>query len=190
MKNRILSLIVCALFAVTLLFSCGERTPEATVDGYMKACVEFDREKMNEFFPTGAEDQDTQVDDDTYTIMFKRIKYGIGTSEITGDTATVNVTITTLDMKTIMGEIISDLIGQAFSHIGDDSFDSDAYANELLAEKMNAEDAPTVTNEAVVNLNKDGSGKWIISDESQNTDFIDALTGGLMSMSGVFDEIG
>ena len=44
-------------------------------------------------------------------------------------------------MKTIMGEIISDLIGQAFSHIGDDSFDSDAYANELLAEKMNAEDA-------------------------------------------------
>ena len=43
MKNRILSLIVCALFAVTLLFSCGERTPEATVDGYMKACVEFDR---------------------------------------------------------------------------------------------------------------------------------------------------
>ena len=55
---------------------------------------------------------------------------------------------------------------------------------------MNAEDAPTVTNEAVVNLNKDGSGKWIISDESQNTDFIDALTGGLMSMSGMFDEIG
>ena len=56
MKNRILSLIVCALFAVTLLSSCGERTPEAIVDGYMKACVEFDLEKMNEFFPTCAED--------------------------------------------------------------------------------------------------------------------------------------
>lgn len=189
MKLRKIAATLCTLFTIVLLTSCGTATPEATVDGYMKACINLDAEKMNEFLPTG-NTSEIPKDDDTYTNLFKRLKYKIGSSTIDGDTATVQITITALDMKTIMGEMIADLFGQAMSHIGDDSFDSDAYSKNLLSEKMSAEDAPTVTNDAVVNLEKNADGKWVISSEEKNSEFINALTGDLMSIADSlgFDE--
>lgn len=189
MKLRKITATICTLFTIILLASCGTATPEATVDSYMKACISLDAEKMNEFLPTG-NTSEIPKDDDTYTNLFKRLKYKIGSSTIDGDTATVQITITALDMKTIMGEMIADLFGQAMSHIGDDSFDSDAYSKNLLSEKMSAEDAPTVTNDAVVNLEKNADGKWVISSEEKNSEFINALTGDLMSIADSlgFDE--
>lgn len=185
MKLRKIVTALFMLLTIVLLASCGTATPEATVDGYMKACIALDAEKMNEFIPNG-NTSEIPKDDDTYTNLFKRLKYKIGSSAIDGDTATVQITITALDMKTIMGGMIADLFGQAMSHIGDDSFDSDAYLKNLLSEKMSAEDAPTVTNDVYVNLEKNDSGKWIISSEEKNSEFINALTGGLMSMADSF----
>lgn len=185
MKTRKSTLIICILVTLALLVSCGAATPEATVDGYLKACINLDSAKMNEYFPSN-DAAEISTDGDNFTNLMKRLKYKINGSEVSGDTATVEVTITALDMKTIMGEIVSDLLGQAFTHIGDEDFDSEAYMNELLSEKMSAEDAPTVTNDVTVNLEKDASGKWIISSEEKNIDFLNALTGDLMSIADSF----
>lgn len=187
MKSRKIALFLFTIFTFTLLTACGSTvaTPEATLDGYMTAWVNLDSAKMNEYFPSG--NQEEIPDDDTYTNLPKRTKYTIGAAETDGDTATVKITITTLDMKTIMGEVISELMGQALSHMGDDSFDSEAYTNELLSKKMSAEDAPMTTKEVTAYLEKDTDGKWILSAEDKNTDFINALTGDLMTIADSFN---
>ena len=167
-----------------LLTACGSASPDATVNGFLKACVALDIEKMNEYCPSIATDP-IPVEENAYADYFKKLKYEVGDFLTTDTTAVVSVTITAIDLKTIMGSIIADLFGQALTHIGDESFDSDAYANELLAKEINAEDAPTVTNTVNVNLEKNDSGKWIISEESENPEFFDAICGGILSLDGL-----
>lgn len=179
MKNKIITIIMAAIIVFTLA-SCGAQgDPKGTVDAYMKAYQKLDAEKMEECFPG----QGASIDEETYgySDFFSRITYELEDTTQDGDKATQKIKITTVDMAALMTEIIAEAATEMLSHLGDSDFDSDAYMSELLREKMSSPDAKLITSTVTVNLEKNADGKWIISAPEQNGEFLNALSGGLVT---------
>ena len=180
MKRKILSVVLAVIFMFALA-SCGASDPKGAVDSYMKACQKLDTEKMYEYFPG----QGTSIENDALgesdIDFFSRITYELGETSVDGDKATQKIQITTVDMATIMTELVTELTAEMLTNLGDSEFDSEAYVNELLAEKLSNPDAKLITTTVTVNLEKNSDGKWIISSPDQNAEFLDALSGGIVN---------
>ena len=181
MKNKLITIIMAAIIVLTLA-SCGaQNDPKSTVDAYMKACQKLDGEKMEEYFPGQGSAIDEEAYGDSESDFFSRITYKLEDTAIDGDKATQKLQITTVDMATIMAEVISESATEMLSHLGDSEFDSDTFINELLREKMSSPDAKLITTTVTVNLEKNADGKWIISAPEQNIEFLNALSGGIVN---------
>ena len=180
MKRKILSVVLAVIFMFALA-SCGASDPKGVVDSYMKACQKLDTEKMYEYFPGQGASIENDALGESDIDFFSRITYELGETSVDGDKATQKIQITTVDMTTIMTELVTELTAEMLTNLGDSEFDSEAYVNELLAEKLSNPDAKLITTTVTVNLEKNSDGKWIISSPDQNAEFLDALSGGIVN---------
>lgn len=169
--------ITAIILAVGMMFSlmaCGNNSPEKALDTALANAQSGDASAFQSVILSDDEsslDSSTdEHDQEMYLTLFKKITYKIGKAEITDDTAKVPVTITTLDMKTIMTNYLT----EAFSNLMNKDFDGDTWIKNAMV----AEDAVTTTLTATVPMIKT-DGVWKINNAEDVTGFANALTGGL-----------
>ena len=177
MKNRMKKLLSLML-ALALAFSltaCGKQSAEA----YIKN--ELDQFKKGEGLESVGEDLSPEI----LQALLDNFSYNILSAEENGDTATVTVELTNLDMTTVVNNWLGQLLVFAF----DQSLQSD---NEQLSEEeldavmydmlyacMTAEEIGPVTNAVTLAMNRTEEG-WKLDSVSMNA-LTDAMMGGFFS---------
>ncbi len=108
------------------------------------------------------------------------LDFVIGEEKIDGDTATVQVEITSHDLSTVLGEAFSEYfqqaLGMAFSGASDE--DLSALFGDIFISKIDAQAEKTHVATTTFNLTK-VDGKWKL--DKLSDDNIDCLLGGLTS---------
>ena len=107
--------------------------------------------------------------------LYAKMNYVIGESKVDGETATVAVTITMVDLSAVL----ADYMKEALSHIVEGDWDADG---SYFMEMLKAEDAPTKDFPVTVHMVKTEEA-WELAEDG-NDDLKDALTGGLISSLG------
>lgn len=111
---------------------------------------------------------------------FKSFEYTVGDESIDGDTATVEVTIKTYNMNTVLGAFISEYFQQGFalalSGAGEDQLN--ALASQILTSQL---ESAQMDYEKTVPLKMSKvDGKWVVDNLSDQDGFVNALTGGMI----------
>lgn len=183
------------LVALTLVFSmaaCADSNfpkAEESVNGFFKALSEADLETARTYCISDSDNfkfTDPQ-EEKMIKLIVQKAKHEIVSSTEDGNTATVKVKVTNLDMEKIFEDVMTNLMGEVFDATLEGKEYSDEETTELtlkyLEESMSKPDAPVVTNELDVTLNKDTGKKiWVIRDDDA---FVSGITGNL---DGVLDE--
>jgi len=109
--------------------------------------------------------------------IFSHLKYDIKSQEISGDTAKVTATITSLDMVRVIGQLFSELMPMAFAAAFSDQSESDmdAMFEQYMMNAISDPNAPTTINDVVINLKK-VDGQWLIEPDEK---LANSLTGNL-----------
>ena len=177
--RRLGILIVVAILTYTMT-GCGEvRKAENSVNNMFKAFQNLDFEVSKEYIDL--EEVEEQDDINAKAIMenlFQELEYQIISSEkIDKDTVNVKVKITAVDMKPIFRDFFVDYIAHAFSYAlsGDEMTEEEQEAKmqEILLQSIKDRGSQTVTNEVVLEVNRQGK-VWKV--ESSDT-FVNALLG-------------
>lgn len=161
-----------------------------TVSEFLDAMKSYDLEALAEYY-SDATDSDYTLDDFSYAedeagyaemmdamkTMMSAMDYEIIDSQVDGDTAVVNVSITSIDMSAVMTTYIANAFSLAYSNLDATEDELTVLMMQAFGDAIEANIDNTVTNEAAVNLEKvDGDWK-IVGDET----FINAIYGGLLS---------
>lgn len=120
---------------------------------------------------------------DAIRVAFSRLSYEIGEPTTDGDTATVPVTITAVDMPKVFGEAIATAFEAIFEHLFDDDYSEDEtnkLLEETLVEGLKNPAAGMVTKNLVIPLKKVEDIWRILYDDESGLDIANAVTGGLM----------
>lgn len=178
------------LIAILLMFSMtacsGSNFPKAeeTVKGFFEALNKSDFKAAESYCAStssnGFKFEDPQ-EEKFAKLIFARTKYELVTSKEEGNKATVKIKVTNLDLPKIFETMMTDLISKMTDAAlrGEDI--SEKKAEEMtmkyLEESMLKSDAPVLTKELDVTLNKDNKKKmWVISD---NDDFVKGIVGNI-----------
>ena len=200
------------LLMITLVFtftSCGgtsktqtdQLTPIETADKFLAGLKAKDLEAVEEYYEgdigdlTMLEEEDEPALADVINAMVDKIfdfDYVLGNEKIDGDSATVEVELTTYDFGGIIQEIMGGLMEDAFALklTGMSQEEMEAEINELIGGKFK---------EALDNAAKDHTikvpmeltrkdGKWVVKDLASSKDFLNALSGGLMELADSLQE--
>lgn len=171
MKKLTSLFLAAALLLLAVLFvSCGGKSPSQVLTEELEALRKGE---------ASASDGEmlTDADMEMQKIIYENMRYTVGEEKISGSTAAVAVEITVIDIKTVFSQYLA----EAFTHAADENWDPDG---EAMLGMMASPDAPTVTKNVTVNMVKT-DGEWVI-DENGNDDFLDAISGGLLSyLSGL-----
>lgn len=106
--------------------------------------------------------------------LFGAMTYEVGQETIQGDSATVQVTVTNVDLSGVMPKLMTNVAAAALTG-GDGELDYLQLLTDLLEEEIAA--GKTKTTEAELNLQK-RDGVWKVE---QNVALADLLTGGMFS---------
>lgn len=171
--KKLVSLFLTAALLLTalLLVSCGGKTPSQVLTD------ELEKLRSGEIF----EDGDTSLTDEDMEMqkrIYENMKYTVGEEKISGDTATVALEITVVDMQAVFTKYLS----EAMAHMGEEDWDADG---KVMLDILAAADAPTTTKNVTVNMVKT-DGSWTVAEEN-NDDFLNAVSGGLF---GYLNEFG
>ena len=179
MSNIIMSI---TLLAVLVLVGCSgsdspsSPAPAKVVTSFLDAIKNSDFEKAIQY--TGNQDGDFLNNEEELPVfaqeLFSKFTYSNVTEFIDGDTAYVGADITTVNMSTVMAEIIGEMIGYAFSGLPDEQIET--MTEDLFRERINASDALMTTGSIEFELVKTDS-QWIIT---PNDGLANVLTGGLI----------
>ena len=176
---------VLILLSFSALSGCQKSSPEAAVKGFMEAVKTMDSDEMAKYCVDDGSGSELPAsdDEDAQFIMpiFKSLTYKIVSTEKPDDVAAVTLEITTLNAKDAITSLLSELMLTALSHMGDDDFDEDAYYAQRIEEALSREDLDTVTTTVVLDLVKSEDGEWLVTGLDDNSEFLDAMTGGLLS---------
>lgn len=198
MKKIIISLLALGLLSLSLS-ACAQK-PKA--EDALKAFLDINKTEEDadyrEYFdakvdiletdPTQSEDapflNETEIQD-KMTELFMGFTYEIKTTEEAkdGKSAIITVKMTTVDMATVFNSFMTDYIARAMqlAFSGGTEEQIQALASEVMLEKLNA---ATLNKDHIVevkmNYNADEK-KWYIEGGDTNKEFLDALTGGMIS---------
>ena len=194
--------IVVLILAISLcltLASCGssQPTPTDVVNTYLAAIKSDDTETISKVYAGETSDADFEMaDSDAYgddlsknlEEKFLSFDYEVKDETIDGDKATLKVLVKTYDFGDIFSQTLEEYINQAFSNLFSDISEEelDSMMEEIMAEKLNAT-AKDYENTGTVNLTKTEDG-WIIDKFADDSDFINALTGGLMDYANKLND--
>lgn len=187
MKKEISILLVLTfIFALTACAPAREKASDA-VEKAITAIKEQDSESIEKYF--GIENPDDTLNEDEFFaeeeyfgLFVKNLSYEILESNENGDTATVKVSITNLDMGKVISAYISELFNIVieYAFVPEEEQPTDEEMEKLYVEKFASvmeSDIPTVTKTVDVTLTY-SDGCWRIGDSKE---FIDALLGGIVS---------
>lgn len=108
-----------------------------------------------------------------YNACVKHFSYEEPAVTVDGDTATVTINVTNVDIKQVFANWESEALEYAgseeaqsdYESIGEDGIMEKVF--EMLYSKLDADDAPLTTADVQIDFKKDSDGSWVPSDESQ-----------------------
>lgn len=172
MKVKILILLSMLLFVV----SCGTHPAQKEFERQMKVIQSGNLSKF------GKASGDVVVILNQFSKMYgegmKKITYKINKVEAKGDTATINVTIKSPDLKPYMPELQSRMSEKLSKAMPKNNEELQTQISELFNEKFNSKDLKYTEKTLDVKYVKNGKD-WEMSDE--NEEFFKILTFGLMN---------
>ena len=172
MKVKILILLSMLLFVV----SCGTHPVQKEFERQMKV---IQSGNLSKFGKAGG---DVAIILDQFSKMYgegmKKITYKINKVEAKGDTATINVTIKSPDLKPYMPELQSRMSEKLSKAMPKNNEELQSQISELFNEKFNSKDLKYTEKTLDVKYVKNGK-EWEMSDE--NEEFFKILTFGLMN---------
>lgn len=195
--------IVLAVMLSIFTAACGQATPTEVVTDYLEAIKAQDMDAVDLLYAGDADDvsmdSSEEIDTDSFSEeltnklidMYSAFEYSVSNETIDGDTATVDVTIKSYNigaaMKSALSESISQIFAMAFSGASDEEIDE--MSNNIFMENLEAATfdlEQTVT----ISLTKE-DGQWVVDAFEDDSPFIDAITGGLLTFSkGIEDAFG
>jgi len=144
-------LIIVLVFSMT---ACAKSDPKASVSGYLDALKSGNIEGMNKYVKSDSEDQvkevfnnENKMNEEAFLKAYSKLNYKILSSEVNGDTATVETEINAPNLGKIMTELIQEALPLAFAAAfkEDKSEDNiDDLMNTMLLDKVNSDDMPMV----------------------------------------------
>lgn len=200
---KLKNILSIMLIGLVLLTGCAEK-PEVTVTAYfdeLKTSISPDLKTIaiEKYFDQAVEIEETNQDlslesfesnemTDRYLELFRGFEYKVIDSKIEGDSAVVNVEITTYPV----GELLSNYMVQLFSKVFEWAF-SGITEEEITAKSttlfldLAAEVEKTYVKTVPVYMVKK-EGKWLISGDTTNYEMMDALTGGILEFAKQLEE--
>jgi len=193
MKSFLKGLMI-AVTCLCVFSACnlGGETPEQSISKALNAVKILDETGMQNYFTYdelmnfGTSNKDKTIKDkQNAKLFFSNLDYKIISSSVNGDAATVKTEITNLDMKSIMGEYVSEamkfVMANAFTT--DDKKlkeeEVDKKVEQMLTDFISRKDNKKVTSTVDIKLTKKDKN-WKIQMEKG---LQDAITGGLVSFS-------
>lgn len=180
---------IFTFFMLILIFlsftACSTNSPDKTVKGMMDSVKAWDVEAMKKYIPADKFYASTDMDSTSIESATKLMKvfvanlsYKILDTKVEGNTATVNLEISNVDMKPVMEEMLTQIFTLAFSGVDLTEAEGEAKVLEILTSSVDKNKTKLVTNKASLTLTKTQDG-WSINEPS--ADFYDALLGGFIS---------
>lgn len=207
--RKIVSVLVTALVAclclATLSACTSEPSPSDVTKNALDAMKAQDADTLTQYYSgdtNGIQEQlnalasetDGSEDPDAQTAALNSLMqkiydfdYTIGEETIEGDTATVNVSVTTYDLgttfKTAMGNYISTALGMAFAGASQEEMETALY--EGLQSELDSLTEKDYTTDVNLTLTKTDNG-WML--DALPDEAADAFTGGLKSAADEVNE--
>lgn len=175
---------LAVIFTFVMAFSCiscGEKIdpPDKVVASYLDALKNGDLTSAKAFVNEENDEILSETEDESANTLIKSIlknlTYEVVSTDVKDTTATVKASIKNIDMKTVMGEVFSELLSLAFS--GLDAEALEAKQNEAFAKALETNKETIKETEVNIQLEKKETGWIIIPTE----DLADGITGGLLS---------
>lgn len=196
--RRVSKILVLILVSVLLLSGCSTTPPDQIVTKFFDALKSLNVEEMTTYVVEGSTEftselqPEDQVGVDMLKTVFGKMTYTIGKVTVNGDTASVPVSVTCVDMANVFGDALSKAFGMAFATAFSEETSEDdiqVMFEEMLINALKDPDAPMTTQDVTLTMQK-VQGKWLIAfDDQSSKDFTNAITGGLGSLAEAFGEI-
>ena len=212
MKKRIALFLVLCVIAMFGLEGCGASapTPTETANTFLTGIQKGDDDAINSVYEPGdfnigeafnAIGDSTEAvneDEEILKALLAKIpefEYEVSDEQVKDKEATVAVKITTYPfgeaMKDFMTDYFSKALEMAFSDPSDKEMEK--LANSLFKEKLDALKEKTYTKTATLTMTQK-DGVWKIDKIEEDSDFADALLGGMLSsikdLDGLFSDNG
>ncbi|MGI6357533.1 MAG: hypothetical protein ACOX2K_02375 [Bacillota bacterium] len=187
MRRKAVVAVVAMLLCLSLVACSAGPKPEETVKAFIDAMGQAKFEAANAYLSPESQGTDEIFEPEDanaerlFIALFSRLTYELGEPNISGDSATVSVSITAPNMAPIVASVMGEMFGAALALAFSEEGPSEELMNEMwitsFETKIKAADAPMVTNTVTVKLTK-SDGNWVIeADEA----FADALVGNLIT---------
>lgn len=196
MKKNIVKIVVAALIVVVIAVVAVFAGMKISINKQAKA-VKAEFEEMFNTLKTGQSKDAEQLigafaENEVGAKFFSSLSYEILDIDAGTKEATVTLTVTNKDMKTVIANYISEAFSLAFSNAFSSELteeELDAKLNTLLEEKLDSTDVEMITTEVTVHLTK-VDGEWQL-DEADQEKLTDAILPGLKeAVSGLIVDEG
>lgn len=192
MKTKLIWFVLIVFMVGAVGCDLVASSPEKTVNNYLAAVKKMDFDaaskyvKQTDTSTSVFNNQDDPEAEQMMRAMFSKMSHKTLSSKITGNTAQVVTSITSLDMLRITSSVMGDLLPMAFASAfseGSDSDNTDQIAQQMFMSALSDPNAPMTTEQVSINLIKE-NGKWLILADSSLTN---ALTGNLGKLAEAFN---
>lgn len=151
---------------------------EATFQGAMASVESLESDSDD-----ASDDSSGELSQEAQDLLAEKLKsfeYTVGNESIDGDTATVEVTIKTYNMSTVLSNFISEYFQQGFAlaFSGASEEQLNALASQVLTNQL---ESAQMDYEKTVPLKMSKvDGKWVVDNLSDQDGFVNVLTGGMI----------
>lgn len=206
MKRKVFISILCIVCFVAAACSSTKK-PSAVTEEFISAIKSKDSEKMkslslqddvkDEVSDTIEEilgDIGTEDSEDESARLFMEklfdFDYTVGQETIDGDNATVEVSFKTYDFYAMLGNYIEKAFSKALelAFSGASEEEISALGTQLIEEELEALIGKDREATSTLNLVKT-NGEWKVTQLDENSEFLDAMFGGLFSIVNSLDEM-
>ena len=171
------------LVALVLIISvgCSGPDPDAAVKSFMDAMIRADFNTAAKYVSGNVEEMlnapDAKEAEQLTNAIFVKVSYQLGEKKVTGNQATVDTKITSPDLAAITASVVIEVMPAIFNlaFTGGTEEQIEALFMESFLKHINDKDAPMLTSDVTVHLEKK-DGRWIITADDA---LINALTGSL-----------
>jgi DNA-binding protein YbaB len=199
---RSITAVVMILVMAVTLAACGmTESPTQVTEKFLKALQEGDSDTIKDVYADGSFDlsdniydtekkseknnSESALDKEMEKQLQKKLldfDYEVLSEKVNGDKATVKVKIKTYAFGSAFSDFVSDYIEQAFALAMSGASDKklDELATTLFSQKLEKLKKKNYSKTVSIKLTKD-DGKWKINKLSETGDFMNAISGGLIS---------